>query len=323
MAIANPTHLFGRLHHELQQADRVLLIAHKKPDGDTLGASSSILNWLLREGKKVTVFCADLPPQAFQYIDNIHLYTNNPSVFDKSYHVVVVFDSGDLRYCGVAEHVARLQPGYLLVNIDHHVTNEHFAHLNLVFTDASSTAEVVHRFYEANNIMVDPRMATSLLTGLFTDTSHFSNAATTSGSIDAAAKMFASGARHQDITRHVLNNKNVDTLKLWGLVLSRLQYNPRLDIISTYVLKDDAGELGGDVIDGIANFLNAVTGKTDTIMVLKELPNGDIKGSFRSVKRDISKLAKLMGGGGHKKAAGFTVKGKIDVTPDGARVILA
>lgn len=321
MAGANPTHLFGRLHHELQQSARVLLIAHKKPDGDTLGASSSVLNWLLREEKQVTVFCADLPPHIFQYIDNIHLYTNNPEVFDAKYDIVIVFDSGDLRYCGVAEHVPRLQPGYLLVNIDHHVTNEHFAHLNLVFTDASSTAEVVHRFYEANNIMVDPRMATSLLTGLFTDTSHFSNAATTSGSIDAAGKMFASGARHHDITRSVLNNKNVDTLKLWGLVLSRIHYNPRLDIVSTYVLNNDVGEMTSDVVDGIANFLNAVTGQTDTILVLKELPNGDIKGSFRSIKRDISKLAKLMGGGGHKKAAGFTVKGRIEVTPQGIKIV--
>jgi phosphoesterase RecJ-like protein len=69
-------------------------------------------------------------------------------------------------------------------------------------------------------------------------------------------------------------------------------------------------------------FLNAVTGKTDTILVLRELPNGEIKGSFRSVKRDIAKLAKLLGGGGHKKAAGFTVKGRIEVTNQGPKIIV-
>lgn len=316
-------HAYERLHEAIRQANRLLLVAHKKPDGDTLGASSSVLNWLLREGKEVRIFCADLPPHLFRYLDNVHRYTNDPSVFTEAYDVVIVFDSGDLRYCGVAEHMPHLAPGYLLVNIDHHVTNEHFGHLNLVHTDASSTAEVIHRFYEANNIVVDPKMATSLLTGLLTDTGHFSNAGTTPGSMDAAGKMFAAGARHQDIAGHLLNNKSVSSLKLWGLALSRLQYNPKLDVVSTYILKDDLVEASNDVAEGISNFLNAVTGEVDTILVLKELPTGEVKGSFRSATRDISKLAKLLGGGGHKKAAGFTVKGKIQVTPTGAKIVSA
>jgi phosphoesterase RecJ-like protein len=314
-------HVFGQLHEAISTSNRFLLVAHKKPDGDTLGSSSSVLNWLKREGKDVTVFCADLPPAAFCYIDNIHCYTNDPIVFHDRYDTVIVFDSGDLRYCGVAEFFPNLKPGYLLVNIDHHVTNERFGKLNLVFTDASSTAEVVHRFYEANNVFIDPRMATSLLTGLLTDTSHFSNGATTVGSMDAAGKMFAAGARHQDIARNLLHNKTVDSLKLWGLVLSRISYNPKLDIVSTYILLEDLKEGAGEIAEGIANFLSAVTGGADTVMFLRELPGGEVKGSFRSATRDISKLAKLLGGGGHKKAAGFTVKGKIEVTPEGPRII--
>ncbi|MEO5927797.1 MAG: DHH family phosphoesterase [Patescibacteria group bacterium] len=313
--------VYGQLHEAIRNADRLLLVAHKKPDGDTLGASSSVLNWLLREGKHVRVFCADLPPSAFGYIDNIHHYTNDPSVFASQYDVVVIFDSGDLRYCGVADHVPKLEPGYLLVNVDHHVTNEQFGQLNLVFTDASSTAEVVHRFYEANEILVDAKMATSLLTGLLTDTGNFSNAATTSGSMDAASKMFAAGARHTDIAKSLMHNKSVDSLKIWGLVLSRLHHNKKLDIVSTYILKDDLDENSADVADGIANFLNAVTGQTDTIMMLRELPTGEVKGSFRSATRDVSKLAKLLSGGGHKKAAGFTVKGRIEVTKEGPRIV--
>ncbi len=313
--------LFAQLHEAIRKADRLLLVAHKKPDGDTLGSSSSILNWLLREGKDVTVFCADLPPEAFRYIDNIHRYTNDPAVFHNAYDIVIIFDSGDLRYCGVSEHVPHLAPGHLLVNIDHHVTNERYAKLNLVFTDASSTAEVIHRFYEANNIFVDSHMATSLLTGLITDTSHFSNSGTTVGSMDAASKMVAAGARHLDIARHLLRNKTIDGLKLWGLALSRLHENKKLGIASTYLLRSDAPTLPPEVVEGLSNFLNAVTGQTDTILVLHELPDGMIKGSFRSINRDISKLAKLMGGGGHKKAAGFTVKGRIEETPNGPRII--
>jgi phosphoesterase RecJ-like protein len=314
------SHLFGRANEAIRHADRVLLIAHKKPDGDTLGSSSAVLNWLIREGKTPTAFCADLPSPSFRYLDNIHLYTNDPQVFDAAYDLVIVFDSGDLRYAGVHEHFTRLPAGHTLLNIDHHVTNERYGHLNIVIPDASSTAEIVYRFFEENSITLDDRMATSLLTGLYTDTSNFSNAATTPFAIEAASKLMAAGARHLDILRHLLHDKPIDVLRIWGILLSRLRHNPKLDVASTYLLRNDVGGGPTDIADGLANFLNGVVGGTDTLMVLRELPNGQVRGSFRSVKRDISKLAKLFGGGGHKKAAGFTVTGRIQETPEGPRI---
>ena len=315
------THLFGQLHDAIRNADRVLLVAHKKPDGDAMGSSSSVLNWLLREGKDVTAFCMDAPPAPFHYLDNIHRYTNDVTVFDQAYDVVVVFDSGDLRYCGIAELYPRLPSGHLFVNIDHHPTNERYGHLNIVLTEASSTAEIIHQFYETNNIHVDSAMATSLMTGLFTDTSSFTNAATNPRAVDAASKLLAAGARFNDITKHLLHDKTIDSLKLWGLVLSRLHYNEKYDVASTYLLQSDTTNVPNDVIDGVSNFLNAVIGQADTMLFLRELPNGEVKGSMRSNTRNVNTIAKLMGGGGHAKAAGFTVKGRIEETPFGPRII--
>ena len=319
--MSDATHLFGQLHTAIRDADRILLVAHKKPDCDTLGSSSSILNWLLREKKDVTAFCLDAPPRCFRYLDNLHRYTNDPTVFDGAYDLVIVFDAGDLRYCGVAEFMSHLPHGYFLVNIDHHVTNERFGHLNLVLTDASSTAEIIHRFYEANEISVDPAMATSVLTGLFTDTSSFSNAATHSKAVEAGSKMLAAGGRLVDIHAHLLHDKTVPALKIWGLFLSRLRYNATYDIVTTYLRQEDVKDVPKDVVEGVSNFLNAVTGGTDTILVLNEIGDGQVKGSFRSVTRDVSKVAKLLGGGGHKKAAGFTVAGRLLETPNGPRIV--
>jgi phosphoesterase RecJ-like protein len=318
-----PKHLFGRLHEAIRSAKRILLVAHQKPDGDTLGSSSSVLNWLIREDKDVTVFCADVPPTAFRYIDNIHRYSNDPAVFDGQYDLVIVFDSGDLKYCGVADHMPRLVPGYFLANVDHHITNVHFGDLNIVLLDASSTAEVIHRFYEANQIHVDDRMATSLLTGLLTDTSSFSNAATNPVAVDAASKLLSAGARAHDIARHLLHDKSIDGLRLWGLVLSRLHHNKTDDVVSTYLLQKDTEHVPNDVIEGVSNFLSAVNADTDTVLFLRELPGGKVKGSFRSVSRDVSAIAKLIGGGGHKKAAGFTVEGRIEETVEGAKIVAA
>jgi phosphoesterase RecJ-like protein len=315
------THLFAHIHDEIRKADRILLVAHKKPDGDTLGSSSSVLNWLLREGKQVEVFCADLPPQMYRYIDNIHRYTADPNIFAQKFDLVLVFDSGDLRYCGIDQFVPNLPKPYTLVNFDHHATNNFFADINLVITEASSTAEVIFRLYEEGDIALDPKMATSLLTGLLTDTSNFSNAATNPKAMEAASKLLSAGARFQDVLTHTLHDKSIDTLKVWGLMLSRLRHNPTYDVVSTYIRTQDLGGLSKDIVEGASNFLNAVTSGTDTILVLHELPNGTVKGSFRSVNRDISAVAKLLGGGGHKKAAGFTVAGRIEETMDGPRIV--
>jgi phosphoesterase RecJ-like protein len=323
MESSSPVHLFGRLYETVRSAERLLLVAHKKPDGDTLGSSSSFLNWCLREGKDVSVFCLDEPAAQFRYIDNIHRYSNDPAVFDRAYDLVIVFDSGDLRYCGVDIHMPRIPAGYTMVNIDHHVTNTRYADLNIVLTDASSTAEVVHRFYEHNGVHIDDKMATSLLTGLCTDTSNFSNAATNPKAVAAAADLVGRGARFQDILKYIWNNQSIDALKLWGLMLSRLTYNPTYDVATTYLLQSDAPGTGSDVADGLSNFLNAVTGTADAVLVLKELPGNQVKGSFRSMNRDISKIAKLMGGGGHKKAAGFTVQGRIKETTGGPVIVQA
>jgi phosphoesterase RecJ-like protein len=315
------TQQFEQIYHSLINAKNVLLVAHQKPDGDTLGSSSAILSWLIIEGKNVTAFCVDEPPHTLRYLDNIHLYSTDHRVFESRYDVVVVFDSGNLRYCGISNHIKNLEDDYLLINIDHHITNENYGHINLVLTDASSTAEVVHRFFDHNKVTIDARMATSLLTGIVTDTGNFSNAATTNGGIDAAAKMLAAGARAEDIINNVQKNKTVNSLKLWGTILSRLTYNPRLDIASTYVLKKDMDDSTDDAMEGFANFLNGVVGQTDAILFLREMPNGFVKGSLRSATRDVSTLAKLLGGGGHKKAAAFTIQGRIAVTDKGPKIV--
>lgn len=207
------------------------------------------------------------------------------------------------------------------MNVDHHPTNTRYGDINVVLPDASSTAEILFQLFEAGSIQIDHRMATSLLTGLLTDTSNFSNAATTTTSMEAASKLLGAGARYAEILKHVWQNKSVDSLKIWGTLLSRLSYNKRYDVTTTYMLASDVSESSADIVDGMSNFLQGVVGNIDAILVLRELPGNFVKGSFRSINRDVSAVAKLLGGGGHKKAAGFTVKGHIEVTANGPRIV--
>lgn len=309
------TALFLKVFEAIQQAKRILLVADGSPDGDSLGSSSAMLNWLIREGKDCAVFCITPIPRTFTYLDNIQRYTNDPKTFDQVYDLIMTFDTGSLRRCGIDQLLPKMPKGYVLINIDHHATNEKFGHINALFTDASSTAEVVYRFFEANNIKLDPAAATSILSGIWTDTSYFTNSATTKKSLEAAGQCFAAGARFSDIMKYMVKNKTLPMLKLLGIALAHLQKNEKYNVVSTYfLLRDLEGTpRADDAMEWIVNYLSGVCADADTIMVLRETPEGKVKGSFRSIARDVSEVAKLLGGGGHKKAAGFAINGKLQV----------
>jgi phosphoesterase RecJ-like protein len=123
----------------------------------------------------------------------------------------------------------------------------------------------------------------------------------------------AAGADSQSIIKNTLSTKSVSTLRLWGKALSQLKTNEKLGIVSTIITKGDIIESEADYsdLDGISNFLNSVP-SANVSMVLSEREN-EIKGSFRTLSKDVNvaKLAKLFGGGGHKKAAGFSIPGRL------------
>lgn len=313
--------LYKSAHDILKRAQSVLLVAHRKPDGDAIGSTAAIVNWCEREGIKVTAFCADPVPKQYMYMRGAERYVTDPTEFGRGHDVVAVFDSGDLRYAGVQEHMSAMRHSPVVLNFDHHVTNELYGDINIVDPKASSASEITHRFLTHIRAEIDQEIATCLLTGILTDTGNFSNPATTRGSMEAASHLLRRGARMHDIARNLQRNKSVGALRLWGAVLSRLKYNDKLGVASTVIYaKDLEGGVDDEQVEGVSNFLNAYL-DAKVIMVLKEVPGGMVRGSLRSADDvDVSELAKVMGGGGHKKAAGFSVPGRIVETEEGWRV---
>ncbi|MEK7655583.1 MAG: DHH family phosphoesterase [Patescibacteria group bacterium] len=306
----------------INDAERILLISDGAPDGDSIGATTAMLGWLLGEQKHVEAFSIEPLPRSLAFLDHAHRITGDTGVFDNHYDLVLTFDASDPKRSGITEHLPRLHKPAHVVVFDHHATNPLYGDTNAVFTDASSTCEIMHRFFEENGVRIDACMATSLLTGITYDTSSFTNGATTISGMNMAAQLFRAGARHTDIIKSLIQNKSVDSLKLWGLALSRLHYDKSRDLATTYFLADDLKAPGSEeTVEGLSNFLNFVCADSDTILVLRETKDGQVRGSIRSIGRDISKLAAQYGGGGHKKAAGFSVKGKIEVTENGPRII--
>lgn len=197
------------------------------------------------------------------------------------------------------------------INIDHHVSNKNFGSLNLVDTGVSSTTQLLFSWFKSMNASIDEDIATLLLAGIITDTGSFQNANTTPESFDAAAELIDLGGRQQEIIRHVYKTKQLNSLKLWGKILSKIQVNETYRYLWSSATQNDFQQTGttstdkGDIIDELMT--NAQ--EADVILLLEEKPDGSLHGSLRSTSEDIdvSTIAQKYNGGGHTMAAGFTI----------------
>lgn len=312
-----------KLFELLTGYNRLLLACHQKPDGDTLGAGTALAHWLKQLGKEVTLFCLDKPGQTYSFLDHTGEFTSDPSIFESAYDAIVVLDSGTLTYAGIHKLMDKMPGDPMVINIDHHKSNAQYGHFNLVDETASSTSEIIADFFKVNGQKLDAAMATSLMTGIMNDTTYFTNAATNIHGMELTSELLAAGARSSEVAKAMFKNKDAKTLNLWGSALARLKHNPRLNLAVTYLKQEDLAKAGANpsATEGLINFLNAICGGAETIMVLTQANEDTIKGSLRSVKTDVSKIAKLFGGGGHKLAAGFTIPGRIVETERGIKII--
>lgn len=305
-----------QIRNEIERARRVLLVPHQNPDGDALGSVTAFLAYLKRIGIPGAIFCKTKASPRLAFLHGSDELTTDERAWDHpELDVVIVFDSSDPRYAGIHDCLEGMARRPKVIVIDHHYTNSFFGDINLVDPTASSTVEIIYRFFQAGDVRMSAEMATSLLTGLLTDTDNFTNGATSASALAMGRDLLLRGGDRSLIMKSVFRDKSVGTLKLWGVTLSRLQKHGALDLVYTHVSQQDivsANAADADV-EGIANFLNAI-GEAKATLLLKETADGSCKGSFRTTRddTDVSRFAKRLGGGGHRKAAGFTVEGPID-----------
>lgn len=302
------------IHTHILGASKVAIIPHQNPDGDALGSAAAFHEYVTELGIPATIFCVTPANEKLHFIPKAADVSTDIAIFkDPELDTVVLLDSGDLHYAGVDTHLANHRA--TIINIDHHHTNQRYGKHNLALPTASSTCEVLYHYFYHNHIHVNSAMATALLTGLSTDTGNFTNSATTASALKIGGQLLRSGGNFKTVHDGTIANKSFDTLKLWGIALTRLEKNEALGITYTYITQADLLECNvpDHESEGIANFLNNLE-DTKISLILKETPDGKIKGSFRTTKDnvDVSAMAKKFGGGGHKKAAGFTTNGTIN-----------
>ncbi len=312
---------FDHLKAALDRHQAYALVCHTRPDGDAIASLLALTRFLAKSGKRAAAYCFDAVPAYLSFLPDVGTIRRERDDFWREAASTVLLDCGDRQMAGLD---AEAWNGRELVVIDHHATNASYGTVNVVDAGTSATAEILFKFFEHTGAVIDRHLATLLFTGIYTDTDGFSNLATTPKSLQAAAALLARGANFREITAATLRNKSIAALKLWGRALERLRLDREKGIAVTVIKNEDLAECQAEPADmeGVANLMNHLSDVTMS-MVLRELPDGTVKGSLRTTSDavDVSKIALLLGGGGHAKAAGFTVKGRIVETDKGWKII--
>lgn len=318
--------LIQKVINKITSFQKILLIVHENPDGDTLSSASAVYQVLKKIGKNPAMVCKDPVPKPFLFLPYMNLIHNDMLFGD--YEAIIVIDCGDLRRTGFDFRLKEFaRKKRIIINIDHHPKNDlhKIASINYFDREASSTAELIWHLLEKMNIEIDKDIATAILTGLYTDTGGFKHSNTTSNTLEIAAELLRHGARIKLITKNVSLNKTVPAMKLWGLVLSRLRKNPEFKIVSSVITQKDLIDClaNQDDIAGVVNLMNSIPDSKAAILFY-ETEDGKIRASMRTENEavDLSRLASIFGGGGHKKASGFTIDGKLSIVKDDWKIVL-
>lgn len=310
-------HKSQKLFEKIFNSHKFLILTHENPDGDALGSMLALTIALKKLGKYVDSVCASRIPLPFLFLPKVSEVKN--SFFLGDYDLIFILDCGDLKRTGYADRIKYFarKKAKKVVNIDHHPKNDvhKISWFNLIDYQASSTSELIYLLLKnIQGVEIDKDMATCLLCGLYTDTGGFRHSNTTVLVLRIASELLRYGAKLKLVTNNIVNGKSVSALKLWGLVLSRAKRDSRLGLVTSVITKEDLKSCQATMADlaGAVNLINAVP-KTKAAILFSEPEDGKIKASIRTEDNniDVGKLANIFGGGGLKKAAGFTIEGKI------------
>jgi len=289
----------------LQDAQKIIVISHIRPDGDAIGSVLGLGLALQSTGKDVQMVLEDGVPKSFRHLIGSDQILKRPTDLDAC---TIVVDCSDRSRIGQVLP-DNLQPD---INIDHHNTNLNFAAINLVDSKATATTEILARLLPTWELPITPAVAEALLTGLITDTLGFRVAGMTPATLRVAANLFELGADLPTLYSKALLTRSFEAARYWGAGLSDLKLEDRL-LWTRLTLEDrQASNYPGRDDADLINILQTVE-DADIFVIFIEQNHRSVKVSWRARPGyDVSQVALKFGGGGHKPAAGAEIEGSMD-----------
>ncbi len=309
---------------QIRQSKRIVIVSHVHPDGDAVGSTLGLTLSLTQLGFQAEAYLRDGVATVFQFLDGWK--TINTSVLPSDADLCIILDAPDAARTGYGDLIRAYAKRGALAYVDHHPDGDlsRLATSSLSKRDVSSTAELVVELIRELGTRITNDIATALLTGMYTDTGGFQYSNTREATMQMSADLMRRGARLNKIVQHISHQKSVAHLKLVGMALERLEvsWGGRCAVSALTHADMLAVNAKDEDLIGVVNELNTLSGVKFTLLLTELIP-GDIRGSFRTADGsmfNVAALARVMGGGGHPRAAGFTVPGRISKGESGWRV---
>lgn len=308
------TDIYKKIRSELEKSKNVLIISHKSPDPDTIGGAVALSNVINSFGVQTTLACIDPVPDNFNFLINSGDFVTEFVL--KEFDFVIIVDAGAYHMTGFhTVYPSLFSKDVRIINIDHHASNENFGCINLVDIASPSVTCVLFDMFMSWEVPISTDIATALLAGVYSDTGCFMHANSTKQAFGIASSLMDLGANLSLIVKNLFRNNSVSSLRLWGRVLENSRISNG-NVVVSVIKQSDFDKSGAQLEDlsGVVDYLGMVP-KTKFSVLLNEDANGNVKGSLRSrcIDLDLSRIAGVFGGGGHRGASGFIVPGNINL----------
>lgn len=289
----------------LLSKDKILILTHRSPDGDTIGSGYALAMALRKLGKSVKVDCTDPFPEKYSY------FTDKLEKLEFDEEFVVSVDIADTKLLGekLSDYADKID-----LCIDHHGSNTKYAKEYYVEASAAAAAQVIAKLIRLMNVEFDKDIANAIYTGITTDTGCFRYTNVTAETHRIAADMIDCGAESGMINRLMFETKSRSRLEIERRVMDSIQFylDGRCAIAyATIDMMKESGAVDSDM-EGVSSLPRQIEGVMAGI-TLREKNNGKFKVSVRTTDElDASAICANFGGGGHKAAAGCMITGTLN-----------
>jgi phosphoesterase RecJ-like protein len=302
---------FAEIEAALAGARDILVASHVRPDGDALGSTIAFSLWLKSLGKNVTAWNEEGVTEKFRYLPE-HEIVTIPDPAPRAFDAVVALDNSVKNRLGSVWNA--VSSTKLLVNIDHHVSNEGYGDLNHVDPSSPATGQILFEFFLDRGVAITPAMAGNLFAAISTDTGSFQFRGTDARTFRAGAGLIEAGVDVAKISRQMYESQPMRRLELLRYALNQAKFDCDGHLASFSLPRRAVEEMGvlPEDNEGIIDHLRSVEGVVAAVF-FEELGDGMIRVSSRSKDErvDVCKICQQFGGGGHPLAAGARIRGSL------------
>jgi len=295
-----------KIINHLKNSNHIIIASHKDPDGDAIGSLIAMGLALEALNKNITLYNESSIPSAYRFLPSVERIVRQIKGTN-TYDTAIILDCADFQRIGKLSSVISKIP--VIINIDHHITNTIFGNFNLIDTSACAATVIIYNLLKEMALPINSAIATSIYTGILTDTGSFRFANTNKSAFAICEKMVEAGVDPYNVALHIYGRYSLGQIKLLNLALESIEIsdNGKMSMmILTKNMFDETGTRHEDS-NGLINYAKSIENIKIAALIHELSHNYHV--SLRSDGTvDVAMIAGSFGGGGHYRAAGFNIE---------------